>query len=78
MKRLMGEHKNSKPNPIAKRLSRNRKSNESILDYMAKLRRLNQFYDYGTVLNDMLRDKLVCDLNHNEIQQKLLRVIDRH
>ena len=39
---------------------------------MAELRCLTQFCDYGTVLNDMLRDKLVCGVNHNQIQQKLL------
>ena len=39
---------------------------------MAELRCLTQFCGYGTVLNDMLRDKLVCSVNHNQIQQKLL------
>ena len=39
---------------------------------MAELKRLTQFCNYGTVLNDMLHDRLVCGLNHKQIQQKLL------
>ena len=66
---------NPKPNHIAEEFkfnSRNRKTNESISEYLAELRCLTQFCDYGTVLNDMLRDKLLCGVNHNQIQQKLL------
>ena len=39
---------------------------------MAELRRLTQYCDYGIVLNGMLRDRLVCGVNHSHIQQKLL------
>ena len=45
---------------------------KTISEYMAKLPRLTQYCDYGTVLNDMLRDRLVCGVNHSQIQQKLL------
>ena len=75
IKRLMGERKNPKPNQIAERFkfnSRNRKSNESISEYMVELCCLTQFCDYGMVLNDMLHDRLVCGVNQNQIQQKLL------
>ena len=71
----MNEHKNPKHNSIAEHFkfnSRNRAENETISEYMAELRRLIQYCDYGTVLNDMLRDRLVCGVNHNHIQQKLL------
>ena len=75
IKRLMGEHKNPKPSQIAKRFKfniRNGKSNESISECVAELRCLTQFCGYGTVLNDMLRNRLVCGVNRNQIQQKLL------
>ena len=39
---------------------------------MNELRRLTQYCDYGTVLNHMLRDRLVCGVNRSQIQQKLL------
>ena len=29
-------------------------------------------YNYGTILQDMLQDELVCGLNHEHIQQCLL------
>ena len=67
IKQLMSEHKNPKPNVIAERFkfnSRNRANNKSISDYMAELNRLTQFCDYGTVLNNMLRDRLVCGINY--------------
>ena len=75
IKQLMSEHKNPKPNVFAERFkfnSRNRANNESISDYMAELKRLTQFCDYGTVLKDILRGRLVCGVNHKQIQQKLL------
>ena len=39
---------------------------------MNELRHLTQYCDYGTVLNHMLRDRLVCGVNRSQIQQKLL------
>ena len=39
---------------------------------MNELRLLTQYCDYGTVLNHMLRDRLVCGVNRSQIQQKLL------
>ena len=76
LKHLMSKHKNPKPNPTAERFKfniRNRAHSETISEYMAELQRLTQCCDYGTVLNDMLRDRLGCGVNHSQIQQKLLR-----
>ena len=36
---------------------------------MAELRCLTQYCDYGTVLNVILRDRLVFRVNHSQIQQ---------
>ena len=39
---------------------------------MAELRRLTEFCDYGATLGNMLRDRLVCGIKHERIQQRLL------
>ena len=75
IKHLKSEHKNPKPNLIAERFkfnSRNRADSETTSEYTAELRLLTQYCDYGTVLNDMLRDRLAFGVNHSHIQQKLL------
>ena len=71
----MKKHQNPRPNPIAERFkfnSRNRLPDESISTYMAELRRLTEHCNYGATLPDMLRDRLVCGVVHERIQQKLL------
>ena len=71
----MEKHQRPTPNPIAERFkfnSRNRQPGESISTYMSKLRRLTEYCEYGAVLDDMLRDRLVCGVRHERIQQKLL------
>ena len=37
-----------------------------------ELRRLTEHCEYGTSLNDVLRDCLVCGIKHDHIQQRLL------
>ena len=32
---------------------------------MAELRKLTEHWEYGDPLNTMLRDRLVCGVNHN-------------
>ncbi len=39
---------------------------------MAVLRVLAEHCSYGASLNDMLRDRIVCGINHDKIQQRLL------
>ena len=54
---LMTNHENPKRNPIAERFvfnMRNRKLGESISHYMAELRRLSQYCEYGDSLESML------------------------
>ena len=51
---------------------RNRKLGESISQYMAELRRMSQYSEYGDSLESMLRDCLVCGVNHDRMQQCLL------
>ena len=39
---------------------------------MAELRRCSQYCEYGNSLENMLRDRLVCGINHDRTQQRLL------
>ena len=39
---------------------------------MAELRKLTEHYGICYVLNDMLRDRLVCGINHEKTQQPLV------
>ncbi len=39
---------------------------------MAALRALAEHCSYGASLNGMLRDRIVCGINHDKIQQRLL------
>ena len=48
----------------------NRKMGESVSQYMAELRRLSQYYEYGDSLDS--RDSLLCGINHDCTQQRLL------
>ena len=71
----MTNHENPKRNPIAERFQfnmRNRKTGESVSQYMAELRRLSQYCEYGDSLDSVLRDRLVCGINHDCTQQRLL------
>ena len=66
------EHYDPKPSSIVQRHKFNkrmRQPSESIAKYVAALRQLAEHCDH---LNEMLRDKLVCDVNHEAIQQKLM------
>ena len=44
--------------------------------YVAELRRIAEYCDYGAVLSDMLRDRLVCGVRDKSIQRRLLQTPD--
>ena len=52
--------------------SRIRKSSESIAEYVAELRKLALHCDYKDALSEMLRDRLVCGVNDDRMQRRLL------
>ena len=63
-----------KPLVIAERFTfhhRNQSSTESVLDYVAELRRLATHCEFGDYLDQTLRDRLVCGISEN-IQKRLL------
>ena len=77
--KLLKDYYNSKPSSIVQRFhfnSRSRSPNESVTAYVAALRDLTLKCDYGDQLQEMLRDCLVCGVNHKGIQRRLLAETD--
>ena len=73
------DHLQPAPNVIAERYKfnkRDRKHGETVNAYIAELRKYSEHCAFGTGLNEYLRDRLVCGLNSQPIQQKLLAVKD--
>ena len=52
--------------------TRSRHAGESVKKFIAELRLLSEFCEFGNVLDDMIRDRLVCGINDSQIQQRLL------
>lgn len=44
----------------------------SLSENVAALRQLSEYCEYGDTLYQMLRDRLVCGVNHEKLQQRLL------
>lgn len=66
-----------KPIIIAERFrfhKRDRKSDESVIDYIAQLRKLSEHCAFGAALDDTMRDRLVCGLRCEKTQKKLLSI----
>lgn len=71
----LANHYSPPPSEVIQRFrfnTRTRLAGESVATYVAELRRLAEFCNYGSKLNEMLRDRLVCGINHEAIQKKLL------
>nr|XP_047141475.1 uncharacterized protein LOC124816358 [Hydra vulgaris] len=54
--------------------SQDRKDEESVSGYITELPRLSEHCEFGENLNDYLRDRFVCGLNNENVQQKLLTI----
>ena len=52
--------------------NRVRAEGKTVANYVASLRAIAKYCDYGDTLNMMLRDHLVCGINHQVIQRRLL------
>lgn len=73
---IMAKHQHPTPSEIVQRCkfnSRQRKQGESIATYVAELRAIAEFCNYGDKLDEMLRDRLVCGVNDDRIQCSLLK-----
>ena len=69
-------HFNPKPSPIVKRFDFNTRiqsDSESVADFVASLRKITEHCEYGTFLNDMLRDRLVCVIYDKRVQRRFLQ-----
>ena len=72
---VVKKHHNPKPSVIVERYNFNtriRKQGETVAAYVAQLRRMTEHCEFGTTLEDMLRDRLVCGIQHKRIQRRLL------
>ena len=72
---ILKEHYSPKPSETVQRFrfnSRFRQPEESVSTFVSELRSLAEFCNFGTALDDMLRDRLVCGINDSAIQRKLL------
>ena len=72
---LLKDHFEPKPNTIAERFRFHRRSQhqgESVVEYVAELRRLASRCAFGAYLKEALRDRIVCGLRSEPTQRKLL------
>lgn len=69
-----------KPSVIVERFkfhSKVRQQGQSVTSFVADLRRLTEHCDFGTTLDDMIRDRLVCGINDDRIQRRLSEADDK-
>ena len=52
--------------------SRSRKPGESVATYVSELKKLSEYCEFGTSLDEMLRDRLVCGIGDERWQRRLL------
>ena len=75
LKQLMLHNQNPCLNMIVQRFKFNscvRNANKSVLMFVAELRKLTEYCEYSKSLNNMLRGRLVCGINHERTQQHFL------
>ena len=73
--KVMSEHQNPPPSEIVQRFkfhTRTQGPKETVATYVAELRARGQHCGFGDSLEDMLRDRLVCGVNDERIQRRLL------
>ena len=72
---VLEQHYNPAPSEIVERFRfycRARKPGESVANFLVQLRSLVAHCNYGDSLENMLRDRLVCGINDDSIQKRLL------
>ncbi|CAI5657334.1 unnamed protein product [Oreochromis niloticus] len=72
---LVQNHHCPKPSVIVQRFkfhTHSRKPGVSVAAYVTELRQLSEHCEFGGVLDDMLRDRLVCGINDDGMQRRLL------
>ncbi|GLV46088.1 hypothetical protein CBL_05173 [Carabus blaptoides fortunei] len=51
---------------------RDQKSTESVAEYITELKKIAEHCQFGVILQDMLRDRLVCGVKNESVQRRLL------
>ena len=49
---------------------------ETVLEFVADLRRFSEYCQFAATLDDMLRDRLVCGIRDHQLQHRLLAETD--
>ena len=73
--KVLKEHHNCTLSDIVQRYkfhTRTRQPSESTTQFVAELRALAQYCNFGASLTDLLRDRIVCGINDDHIQRILL------
>ena len=76
---VLKTHHNPEPSEVIQRLqfyARDRKPGESVSMYVAELRSLAVYCNFGTTLDKMLRDRLVGGINDSRVRKRLLQEKD--
>lgn len=72
--KTMTDHLQPKPSYLAERYrfrKRRQEEGESILQYISELKKLTKFCLFGAVLEENLRDQLICGIKSEAIRQRL-------
>ena len=78
--KVLTDHFSPKPSKIVQRAKfyrRSRKPGESIATFVAELRASAEHCNFGRSLDDMIRDRVVCGVNDDAIQKRLLAEGDK-
>lgn len=73
--KILKDHFNQPPSKTVQRSGFNsqfRKADETVATFVAELRALAEFCNFGTLLEDMIQDRLICGISDTEIQQQKL------
>ena len=72
---ILTNHLSPKPLVIAERFRFHKRGQEEVVSvtmFMAALRKLDEHWEFGDVLNDTLRDRLVCGLRNEAAPKRFL------
>lgn len=75
LKEMLSNYMNPKPNHITERYKfkeRKQASNESIMQFVTNLKKMTEYYEFGTSLDDCLRDQMIWGVKDNNIKKRLL------
>ena len=69
------QHFDTKPLMIGKRFhfyKRSQKPNETVAEFLADIQKLSDHCDFGSFLDQALRDRFVCGVHNATVQKRLL------